>query len=66
VIELQAIIFKTLYVWMTAYSCYLFSNFLEFLEVFLFFILDWVFYSYMLLGLCAPLAPFYEIELLIK
>jgi hypothetical protein len=33
VIELKAIMFETLYVWIVAYNCSLFSNFLKFLDL---------------------------------
>jgi hypothetical protein len=56
VIVLKDIMFKSLYVWMTAHNNSHFSNFLEFL-LFVFFYLVWCFSCILHLFLgCAPLS----------
>jgi hypothetical protein len=62
-IELKAIMFKSLYVWMFAYNCSHFSNFLACILLFL----CWLFLLYIFSVLrCAPLRFFMRLDYLLK
>jgi hypothetical protein len=62
VIELKAIVFNTLFVWVATYNCSHFYNFLRVLDLCFSSASLFLLYTTFLLGLCS-FASFYEIKL---